>query len=77
MTETPDGPGRYLDDQRRYRLESRIATGGMGEVWRATDSALNRVPAGGAHAPSRNAAITSSFAFGGTNAVLLFTRAGC
>jgi eukaryotic-like serine/threonine-protein kinase len=35
-------PERFVDDQRRYRLESRIATGGMGEVWRATDTALGR-----------------------------------
>ena len=27
---------QFADDARRYRLESRIATGGMGEVWRAT-----------------------------------------
>jgi len=33
---------RFVDDQHRYRLESRIATGGMGEVWRATDTALGR-----------------------------------
>lgn len=26
----------------RYRLDSRIATGGMGEVWRATDTVLGR-----------------------------------
>jgi len=26
----------------RYRLDSRIATGGMGEVWKATDSVLGR-----------------------------------
>jgi len=37
------GPGeRFVDDQHRYRLESRIATGGMGEVWRATDTSLGR-----------------------------------
>ena len=29
-------------DGSRYRLESRIATGGMGEVWRATDQVLGR-----------------------------------
>ncbi|MGA8211145.1 MAG: serine/threonine-protein kinase, partial [Nocardioidaceae bacterium] len=28
--------------QRRYRLDGRIATGGMGEVWRATDLVLGR-----------------------------------
>ena len=32
----------YADEARRYRLESRIATGGMGEVWRATDTILGR-----------------------------------
>jgi 3-oxoacyl-[acyl-carrier-protein] synthase II len=32
------------------------------------------VPAQGAHAPSLSAAMSNSFAFGGTNAVLLFTR---
>ena len=26
----------------RYRLDERIASGGMGEVWRATDTVLNR-----------------------------------
>ncbi len=31
-----------LPDTPRYRLDSRIATGGMGEVWRATDSVLER-----------------------------------
>ncbi|WP_298517052.1 protein kinase [uncultured Nocardioides sp.] len=35
-------PARFVDDQHRYRLESRIATGGMGEVWRASDTALGR-----------------------------------
>jgi tRNA A-37 threonylcarbamoyl transferase component Bud32 len=33
---------RYADPARRYLLESRIATGGMGEVWRARDTVLNR-----------------------------------
>jgi eukaryotic-like serine/threonine-protein kinase len=32
----------YADDASRYLLESRIATGGMGEVWRARDTALGR-----------------------------------
>ena len=36
--------------------------------------ALNLMPAGGTAAPALNAAISSSFAFGGSNAVLLFTR---
>lgn len=38
MTQTPE----YADDSRRYRLDSRLATGGMGEVWRATDTVLDR-----------------------------------
>jgi serine/threonine-protein kinase len=39
-----DGQGeeRFADDGRRYRLDSRIATGGMGEVWRGTDTVLGR-----------------------------------
>ncbi|MFI2706763.1 serine/threonine-protein kinase, partial [Nocardioides sp. CER28] len=32
----------YADDAGRYQLQSRIATGGMGEVWRARDTALGR-----------------------------------
>ena len=36
---------RYADDGERFRLESRIATGGMGEVWRATDTILGRTVA--------------------------------
>ena len=40
MTETPEA--RYADDAQRYRLDTRIATGGMGEVWRATDTSLGR-----------------------------------
>ncbi|GAB3791904.1 serine/threonine-protein kinase [Nocardioides ungokensis] len=32
----------FADDARRYRLDSRIATGGMGEVWRGTDTVLSR-----------------------------------
>jgi len=34
--------GRVLDAAERYRLEDRIATGGMGEVWKATDTVLGR-----------------------------------
>src|SRR3712207_3894119 len=30
------------EEARRYRLDERIATGGMGVVWRATDTRLNR-----------------------------------
>lgn len=35
--------GRLLD--RRYRLDNHIASGGMGEVWRATDTVLSRTVA--------------------------------
>ena len=35
----------YADAAQRYRLDDRIATGGMGEVWRATDTVLDRVVA--------------------------------
>ena len=44
MSQTPTGPPStaFADDGRRYRLDSRIATGGMGEVWRATDTLLDR-----------------------------------
>ncbi|WP_183095820.1 serine/threonine-protein kinase, partial [Nocardioides stalactiti] len=44
MTDQPGTPGtsHYADDAHRYRLDSRIATGGMGVVWRATDTRLNR-----------------------------------
>ena len=34
--------GSFVDDAGRYRLDSRIATGGMGEVWRGTDTVLHR-----------------------------------
>jgi serine/threonine protein kinase len=39
---TQSSTERFVDDQHRYRLDSRIATGGMGEVWRATDTSLGR-----------------------------------
>jgi serine/threonine-protein kinase len=42
VTETPEQPEKFADDDGRYRLDSRIATGGMGEVWRATDTTLDR-----------------------------------
>src|SRR3954468_17128817 len=42
--QTPAGPA-YAAARGRYRLESRIATGGMGEVWRATDTVLDRLVA--------------------------------
>jgi len=41
---TPDD-GTFADPGHRYRLDSRIATGGMGEVWRATDTTLGRTVA--------------------------------
>lgn len=37
--------GRFVDDGHRYQLDSRIATGGMGEVWRARDTVLDRAVA--------------------------------
>ncbi|MDT9593039.1 serine/threonine-protein kinase [Nocardioides zeae] len=42
---SPDGPERFADDAQRYRLAARIATGGMGEVWSATDTVLGRTVA--------------------------------
>ena len=33
---------RFADDAHRYALTSRIATGGMGEVWRGRDTTLDR-----------------------------------
>jgi len=48
-TDQPTGPmetpERFADDARRYRLDSRIATGGMGEVWRSSDMTLGRTVA--------------------------------
>jgi eukaryotic-like serine/threonine-protein kinase len=41
VTQGSSGHG-YADDSRRYRLDGRLATGGMGEVWRATDTVLDR-----------------------------------
>jgi serine/threonine-protein kinase len=38
----PTQDTRYADAAARYRLDARIATGGMGEVWRATDTVLDR-----------------------------------
>ncbi|CAA9404172.1 serine/threonine-protein kinase [uncultured Nocardioides sp.] len=35
-------PGGHVDDAGRYVLERRIATGGMGEVWAARDTVLER-----------------------------------
>jgi len=32
----------FADPRERYRLDTRVATGGMGEVWRATDTVLGR-----------------------------------
>lgn len=37
--------GQYADRAHRYRLDGRIATGGMGVVWRATDTRLDRAVA--------------------------------
>lgn len=44
-TSPEPGPETFADDARRYRLDERIATGGMGEVWRATDTLLGRTVA--------------------------------
>jgi serine/threonine protein kinase len=40
----PHVPGGtpYADARERYRLDTRVATGGMGEVWRGTDTVLGR-----------------------------------
>ena len=37
--------GRFADDAQRYALVARIATGGMGEVWRGRDTVLGRTVA--------------------------------
>ena len=42
MTDPSDAEFGFADDAHRYQLVSRIATGGMGEVWRATDTVLGR-----------------------------------
>ncbi len=42
MTSTPGQGDGFADAEQRYRLDSRIATGGMGEVWRGTDTTLGR-----------------------------------
>ena len=45
MADQTPGPPAYADARQRYRLESLIATGGMGQVWRATDTVLDRLVA--------------------------------
>ena len=42
---TPPASETFVDDDARYRLDARIATGGMGEVWRGTDTQLDRTVA--------------------------------
>jgi serine/threonine protein kinase len=41
VSEQAPGAG-FADDAHRYRLDERIATGGMGAVWRGTDTTLGR-----------------------------------
>ena len=45
MSDSDGTTERFADDARRFRLDGRIATGGMGEVWRATDTSLGRAVA--------------------------------
>jgi serine/threonine-protein kinase len=42
VTDGGNTPENFVDEARRYTLDSRIATGGMGEVWRGTDTLLGR-----------------------------------
>ncbi len=42
MSDSDGAAERFADDAHRYRLDGRIATGGMGEVWRGTDTVLGR-----------------------------------
>ena len=42
MTTSGTHPNDSLGEAHRYRLDERIATGGMGTVWRATDTVLGR-----------------------------------
>ncbi|HEY3529919.1 MAG TPA: serine/threonine-protein kinase [Nocardioides sp.] len=42
MADHTPRPSAFADARGRYRLDSRIATGGMGEVWRGTDTVLDR-----------------------------------